>query len=133
MTVQPPSASAAGLHDATALQLRNRLASGEISAREVVGHFLARIEEDNPALGAFLVTTPESALADAAAADARFARGEPLGMLHGMPLAHKDLADVAGVPTTLGTAALPAYVPEADGPLPAVLQIGRASCRERVF
>ena len=122
MTVQPLSASAAGLHEATALQLRNRLASGELSAREVTGHFLARIEELNPDLGAFLLTTPELALAEAAAADERFARGEPLGLLHGMPLAHKDLTDVAGVPTTLGTAALPAYVAEEDGPLPAVLR-----------
>ncbi len=122
MSTQPSSAPAAVLHEATALQLRNRLASGELSAREVTGHFLARIEEANPALGAFLLTTPEQALAEAAAADELFARGGPRGLLHGMPLAHKDLADVAGVPTTLGTAALPPYVPQEDGPLPAVLR-----------
>ena len=122
MPDQPHSVSSGELRDFTALELRNALAAGEISAREVTEHFLARIEELNPALGAFLLTTPEAALKDAAAADERFARGEPLGLLHGMPLAHKDLADVAGVPTTLGTAALPAYVPETDGPLPAVLR-----------
>lgn len=122
MTVQPPSDSSAGLQEASALQLRDSLASGELSAREVTEHFLARIEAQNPDLGAFLIITGETALAEAAAADERFARGEPLGVLHGMPLAHKDLTDVAGVPTTLGTAALPAYVPETDGPLPAVLR-----------
>ncbi|WAP51922.1 amidase [Arthrobacter sp. ATA002] len=106
----------------TALQWRNRLASGEVSAREVTGYFLRRVEELNPALGAFLLTTPEAALREAAAADSSFARGEPLGLLHGMPLAHKDLTDVAGVPTTLGTAALPPYTPAEDGPLAAVLR-----------
>ncbi|MCC9197435.1 amidase [Arthrobacter sp. zg-Y820] len=106
----------------TALQWRDRLASGEVSAREVTGYFLRRIEERNPALGAFLLPTPEPALREAAAADERFARGEPLGLLHGMPLAHKDLTDVAGIPTTLGTAALEPYVPAEDGPLPAVLR-----------
>lgn len=122
MSTQPQPAAPLDLQENTALQLRNRLASGEISAREVTGHFLRRIEELNPALGAFLLVTPETALAEAAAADERFARGEPLGLLHGMPLAHKDLTDVAGIPTTLGTAALPPYTPEADSPLPSVLR-----------
>lgn len=106
----------------TALQWRDRLASGEVSAREVTAHFLQRIEDLNPALGAFLLVTPEAALREAAAADERFARGGARGMLHGMPLAHKDLTDVAGIPTTLGTAALEPYVPTEDGPLPAVLR-----------
>ena len=110
MSAHPPSvpapAPSPGLHEATALQLRNLLAAGELSAREVTAHFLARIEELNPALGAFLLVTSETALAEAAAADERFTRGEPLELLHGMPLAHKDLTDVAGVPTTMGTAAL---------------------------
>lgn len=106
----------------TALQWRDRLASGEVSTREVTGHFLQRIEERNPELGAFLLPTPEAALREAAAADERFARGGPLGLLHGMPLAHKDLTDVAGIPTTLGTAALDPYVPDRDSPLPAVLR-----------
>ncbi|WP_461169795.1 amidase [Arthrobacter sp. Z1-15] len=108
--------------DPTALQWRDRLASGEVSAREVTGHYLRRIEELNPALGAFLLPTPEAALKEAAAADERFARGEPLRMLHGMPLAHKDLTDVAGIPTSLGTTALAPYIPDEDGPLPAVLR-----------
>lgn len=106
----------------TAVEWRDRLASGDVSAREVTGLFMSRIEERNPALGAFLLPTPETAMREAAAADERFARGGPVGILHGMPLAHKDLADVAGVPTTLGTTALEPYTPAQDGPLPAVLR-----------
>ena len=122
MSIPPHSVPDPALHEITAVQLRDRLASGEVSAREVSTHFLARVEQLNPELGAFLLITADTALAEAAAADERFARGEPLGLLHGMPLAHKDLTDVAGIPTTLGTAALPPYVPEADSPLPAVLR-----------
>lgn len=122
MSAPPLPASASPSAEPTALQWRDRLAAGEVSAREVTGHFLRRIEDLNPALGAFLLTTPEAALREAAAADEKFARGGTLGLLHGMPLAHKDLSDVAGIPTTLGTAALDPYVPAEDGPLPAVLR-----------
>ena len=122
MPAHPDPVPPAELHGLTALALRDHLASGEISAREVTAHFLERIEEKDPELGAFLLVTPDAALREAAAADELFARGGPLGPLHGMPLAHKDLTDVAGVPTTLGTAALPPYVPETDSPLPAVLR-----------
>ncbi|MCC3274113.1 amidase [Arthrobacter zhangbolii] len=109
-------------HDLTAVDLRNALASGELGAEEVTSHFLRRIEELNPALGAFLTPTPELALTEARAADTLRARGGTLPMLHGMPLAHKDLTDVAGVRTTMGSAALTPWVAEADAPLPAVLR-----------
>ena len=109
-------------HDLTALDLRNALAAGELSAEEVTSHYLRRIEERNPALGAFLSVTPELALAEARAADALRKQGGDLPMLHGMPLAHKDLTDVAGVRTTMGSAALTPWVAEADAPLPAVLR-----------
>ncbi|MCC9144197.1 MULTISPECIES: amidase [unclassified Arthrobacter] len=109
-------------HEMTAVELRDALASGSLGAEEVTVHYLRRIEELNPALGAFLTPTPEQAVAEARAADVRRARGERLGLLHGMPLAHKDLTDVAGVRTTLGSAALDPWVAEDDAPLPAVLR-----------
>ena len=84
-------------HEMTAVELRDALASGQLGAEEVAAHFLSRVDALNPGLGAFLTPTPELALAEARAADERRARGEQLGMLHGMPLAHKDLTDVAGV------------------------------------
>ncbi|MCC9205639.1 amidase [Arthrobacter sp. zg-Y769] len=109
-------------HEMTAVELRDALASGGLGAEEVTNHYLGRIEELNPALGAFLTPTPELAVAEARAADARRARGEKPGLLHGMPLAHKDLTDVAGVRTTMGSAALDPWVAEEDSPLPAILR-----------
>lgn len=102
----------------TALDLRDALASGGLSAREATAHFLQRIEELNPALGSFVTVTAGSAMAAAKAADDSFARrSTTLPPLHGMPLAFKDLLDVAGVPTSYGTAALPAMVAKQDNPL----------------
>ncbi|CEA07127.1 Glutamyl-tRNA(Gln) amidotransferase subunit A [Arthrobacter saudimassiliensis] len=112
----------AELHRLTALQLRDELAAGRVGAVETAEHFLARIADLNPLLGAFLRVTPEAALDAARAADARRAAGGDLPPLHGLPLAHKDLTDVAGVPTTMGSAAVDAWVPKADAPLPAVLR-----------
>ncbi|WP_146359598.1 amidase [Arthrobacter yangruifuii] len=109
-------------HELTAVELRDALASGELGAEEVTVHYLERINELNPALGAFLTPTPELALAEARSADTHRARGKQLGLLHGMPLAHKDLTDVAGVRTTLGSAALDPWTAQEDAPLPAVLR-----------
>jgi amidase len=119
----------------SAVQLRDSLRSGELSARETTAHFLARIAERNPMLGAFITVTAEQAMADAAAADFRHARlrkssaatpdgGTPkdLPLLHGMPLAFKDLTDVAGVVTTHGSAALDHKPALTDGAIVAVLK-----------
>lgn len=110
------------LHDLTALEQRNALRSGELSARELTEHYLSRIEQFNPSLGAFITVTADSALTEAAAADERQARGDALPPLHGVPLAHKDLTDVVGVVTTFGSAALDRVPAPADSPLVSVLR-----------
>ncbi len=70
---------------------------GELSAREVMTWHLERIEAVNPRLNAIVTLRPEAALAQAAAADERAAKGgERLGPLHGLPIAIKDLEDTAG-------------------------------------
>ncbi|SJN09630.1 Aspartyl-tRNA(Asn) amidotransferase subunit A amidotransferase subunit A [Leucobacter sp. 7(1)] len=110
----------ASLSDFSAHVLRAELRAGTLSAREVTEHFLDRIAE-RADLGAFITITAEQARAAAAAADERFAatpaaeRGR-LPALHGIPLAHKDLTDVGGAPTTHGSAALPHTVAQADAP-----------------
>lgn len=114
------------LHEVSALTLRNALARGAIGAREVTEHFLRRIDALNPQLCSFVTVTHARALAEADAADARRMAGAPLPMLHGLPLAHKDLTDVVGVKTTLGTAALDHAVAAEDSPLAAVLRIAGA-------
>ncbi len=132
MPTETSTASAVEIHELSAVQLRDELRSGKLSARETAGHFLARVEAGNPFLGAFITVTAEQAMADAAAADARFVRlkrgrlrgeaGDGLPILHGMPLAFKDLTDVAGVVTTHGSAALDHKPAPADGALAAVLK-----------
>lgn len=93
-------------HELTALQQREALRRGELGALELTEHYLARIEELNPRLGAFVAVTAELALAQARVADDRQAHGRALPRLHGLPLAFKDLTDVAGVATTHGSLAL---------------------------
>jgi amidase len=107
----------------TAVALRDALHSGGLSAREVTEHFLARIAARNPGLGAFITVTAEQSLAEAAEADARYARSSrDLPLLHGMPVAFKDLTDVAGVVTTHGSAALEHKPAPVDGALAAALK-----------
>ncbi|MFJ2506492.1 amidase [Arthrobacter citreus] len=118
--------SGEGIGSLSALALRDALACGDVSAREATEYFLGRIEALNPDLGSFITVTADTALAEARRADDAMAAGRPLGILHGMPLAHKDLTDVAGVPTTMGSAAVPRVPAGADGPLPAVLRAAGA-------
>lgn len=110
------------IHEFSALQQRDAVAEGELSARELTEHYLGRIQDLNPELGSFITVTAETALSEAAAADERQAAGEPLPLLHGLPLAHKDLTDVAGVRTTHGSAAVDHPVADADAPLVALLR-----------
>jgi amidase len=118
----------AGIGALGAVALRDALRSGELSAREAAAHFLSRIEAHNRLLGAFVTVTAQQAHDAAAAADAlhaRLARSGRLGELpplHGMPTAFKDLADVAGVPTTHGSAALDARPAPEDSPVVALLR-----------
>lgn len=94
----------APLHAWSARELAAGIASREISAEEVMRAHLDRIEEVNSAVGAIVAMVPASeALAQAHDADRAVARGEELGVLHGLPTAVKDLMDVAGLPTTHGS------------------------------
>ncbi|MDQ0211198.1 amidase [Arthrobacter bambusae] len=116
----------ADIHELGAVQLRQALATGQLSATEVGEHFLARIEQQNHMLGAFVTVTADQAMLDARAADEAYVRqrrgGPGLPLLHGMPLAFKDLADVAGVVTTHGSGALDRKPAPADGALAAALK-----------
>lgn len=111
----------AEIHELSAVELRDALRSGELSSRQATGHFLDRIAAENRYLGAFITVTAEQALLDAAAADESHVRaarnGTGLALLHGMPVAFKDLSDVAGVVTTHGSAALDHKPALTDGAL----------------
>ncbi|MCB8944648.1 MAG: amidase [Ardenticatenaceae bacterium] len=86
----------------------------ELSAREVMAAHLAQIERVNPHVNAIVTLLPEQAMAGAAAADEAQARGEGLGLLHGLPIAFKDLVDTAGIRTTYGSPIFADNVPEKD-------------------
>jgi aspartyl-tRNA(Asn)/glutamyl-tRNA(Gln) amidotransferase subunit A len=86
----------------------------EAGAVEVVEALLARIEERNPALNAFLAVTAELALVDARRVDERRACGADPGPLDGMPVAIKDNIDVAGVTATAGAAIFRDRIPDRD-------------------
>ena len=103
-----------GICGLTAIEMAAMLAAGEISARELLAAHLERIEQVNPALNAIVTFTPELAAERAAAADEAHARGESLGLLHGLPVAHKDLALTAGVRTTMGSPLFADFVPDID-------------------
>jgi amidase len=84
------------------------------SARELVAAHLARVGQTNPFVNAIVTSTAERAMAEAYSADERFARGDGLGLLHGLPFVVKDTHDTAGVRTTYGSPLLLDNVPEFD-------------------
>jgi amidase len=100
--------------DLPATEQAGLLRSGALSAVELVREHLDRIDRRNGAVNAVVTVVPERALAAAEEADVRRAVGEPLPPLHGLPIAHKDLVDTAGVRTTYGSPSFHDHVPGVD-------------------
>lgn len=99
----------------TAVELAERVGSGEVRARTVVEAHLARLRVVDGRLGAFVATRAEAALAEADAVDAHPDRSSlPLA---GVPVAIKDVIDVAGLPTRHGSLATSAAEAQQDDPL----------------
>src|SRR6516162_9219677 len=86
----------------------------EVSAREVIAAHIDRVEAVDGAVNAVVTRSFEQAMAKAAAADEALAQGEQPGLLHGLPVAHKDLHDTAGIRTTYGSPLFAKYVPDHD-------------------
>ena len=97
-----------------ASDLARRIAGKELSVTEAVGEFVARTDALEPTVGAFITRTSEQAMADARAADAELAAGQPRGPLHGVPFGIKDIYWSAGIPTTSGSALDAEFVPDED-------------------
>ena len=104
------------LHELSALDQAAALRAGEVSSLELVDHCLDRIARLDGQLGAFVTVTAGAARKNARRADDERgrARGEGLGLLHGLPTAIKDLTMTAGVMTQLGSATLRGWVPDVD-------------------
>jgi len=95
-------------------EVSERVRAKRISPIELTQACLARIEALNPELNAFITVTAEMALGQARVAEAEIQRGAWRGPLHGIPLAFKDLIDVAGVPTTAASRVFEHRVPKED-------------------
>jgi len=100
------------LTDLGVAAIRSGVASGEFSALEVAEAFNARVAAAQDALNAFIVTTPEAAIAAAKATDAKRAAGQPLGKMAGVPIGMKDLFATKGVQTTAASHILEGFKPE---------------------
>ena len=98
----------------SALELATRIRQKQVSAREVMTAHLAQIERINPKVNAIVTLVADRAMADAARADEMTAKGGTLGVLHGLPVAHKDLVDTAGIRTTRGSRFYRDNVPTRD-------------------
>jgi aspartyl-tRNA(Asn)/glutamyl-tRNA(Gln) amidotransferase subunit A len=113
-----------------------RLSRRELSASELLEACLHRIEDTEPRLHAFLAVSEEEARRQAAEADRRFARGEPLSPLDGIPIALKDVFSTRAVRTTAASRILENFVPPYDATAVARLRsrgavlIGKTNCDE---
>jgi Asp-tRNA(Asn)/Glu-tRNA(Gln) amidotransferase A subunit family amidase len=99
----------------SATELASRIRRRDLSPVEVVDAFLERIEERNGEIGAYVTVIGEEARDAAREAERAVGSGEPLGPLHGVPVAIKDLFDYkAGVRNTFGSKPLAGHVPQHD-------------------
>jgi aspartyl-tRNA(Asn)/glutamyl-tRNA(Gln) amidotransferase subunit A len=90
------------------------LRARQVSSRELVEQSLREIERLDSKLNAFITVTGEAALAAADERDRELARGFDRGLLHGIPIAHKDLVRTKGVRTTAGSKIFADYIPQRD-------------------
>ena len=102
------------LCDLSAVALRAEIVAGNASARDVMAAHLARIDACNPRVNAIVTLDAEGAMARAALADEHQAHGGALGLLHGLPIVHKDSFLTAGMRTTYGSPLYRDFVPERD-------------------
>jgi amidase len=99
-----PSSPPSLLTSLNARDLAAGLQHQNVSCRELMRDCLAQIERLNPTVNALVsLQPPEDLLRQADACDAQIARGEAVGRLHGFPMAPKDLAATAGLPTSMGS------------------------------
>jgi amidase len=98
-----------------ATELAAAIRQRSLAVEEVMRAHLERIERLNPHVNAIVTLLPEQALAQARAADAALAQGDVLpGPLFGLPIAHKDLVETAGIRTTYGSPLYADHVPDFD-------------------
>lgn len=108
------AAQPVALVEHSAVALRQMIATREISPVELLEACIERIEAINPFVNAVTATCFDRARDEARAAERAVLKGEPLGLLHGLPLGVKDLEPTAGLLTTFGSPAFRDHVPAQD-------------------
>ncbi|MBS1854237.1 MAG: amidase [Acidobacteria bacterium] len=98
----------------SAIEMARLIRAKKLSAREALAAHLKQIERVNPKVNAIVTLVAEMAQAAAARADEMQARGEKLGPLHGLPVAHKDLEETRGIRTTFGSPLYRDFIPAED-------------------
>src|SRR5438034_10275463 len=96
------------------IEMARLIRTKKLSAREALAAHLKQIERVNPKVNAIVTLVPEMAATAAAKADEMQARGAPLGPLHGLPVAHKDLLETRGIRTTFGSILYKDNIPTED-------------------
>jgi len=87
----------------SAVEMARLIRLKKLSAREALEAHLKQIERVNPRVNAIVTLVPELAAAAAAKADEMQAHKQMMGVLHGLPVAHKDLMETRGIRTTFGS------------------------------
>jgi aspartyl-tRNA(Asn)/glutamyl-tRNA(Gln) amidotransferase subunit A len=100
----------------SAMQMRRRIASKEISPVDVTRRALAKAEATQSTLNAFYTLMPEQALAAAKVAEDAVMKGAPLGVIHGIPFSSKDLIAVKGIGYASGSRTMASNVATVDAP-----------------
>ena len=125
------------IHQRSIRELRESITRQEFSVTEVVEGFLARIDQQEEKIKAFLSVDAESALDQARALDQRLAQGEAQnGLLTGIPVAVKDNIVTEEIRTTCGSRILENYIPPYDATVVRSLKengaivVGKANCDE---
>ena len=111
----------------SAVEMAQLIRAKKLSAREALAEHLKQIDRVNPKVNAFVTLVADMATEAAARADQMQARGETLGPLHGLPVAHKDLIETRGIRTTYGSPLFKDYVSTEDNIV--VERMRRAGCR----
>src|SRR5436309_869641 len=102
------------LHYCTLLEASDAIKTRAVSPVELTRAMLGRIEELDPQLHAYATVTPDLALKQAIQAEQEIAEGKYRGILHGIPIAVKDICNTKGVATAAGMPMHAEHVPDFD-------------------
>jgi amidase len=106
------SATPGPLHQMSARDLVAGMRKKQVSAREVLDAHLKQIEQVNPKVNAIVTLVAEKAMQRAKDLDEGAAKGRFAGVLHGLPIAHKDLVETKGIRTTFGSPIFKDSIPD---------------------